>query len=346
MSDLDPKELVVKNKVLVVCYALAILPIILWFVLVGGGAKGEFQGNASKLRRSERAINSYLGKIKAENPSERPYTKHHIEAFTAQKAGYNDQVRALQKVVVDRDAELEKWFEDPLTSKLEPGKSPKANDYITLYRTQIEALVKEYEAIVTPEGGGAPRVYSQEPPSNQLHLWQKRFWVQKYVLQAIQEATQPTADAGGPLGRVEETIRFGGDMPRRGEEEGGSEVVERIGAAISLRCRFSDVPKVVERILAQPITFQILRVEVSKVDFMVEKSEYDLRVDGRDTTFSDPYYTGELENHEAFEPHKENLDHFLPEPSIKLSLELEVLDFKVELTPEPSEEGGEGEGGN
>ncbi|RMG19024.1 MAG: hypothetical protein D6731_00725 [Planctomycetota bacterium] len=354
MADVDPKELARRNVPLILLYVLALVPVVLWFVLVGGGVKGatgrganSFKSKAALLRRSERQIKTLLGKIKAPEEKDRPFTQAHIQKFKELHEKYAEQLRAMREFIAERDAQLDRWFPDASSTRgLEWEKLPKHSDYVTDYNDRINDLVREYRDIVVPEENVAPRVYRQVPDKRQVRLFQKRFWVQKFLLQALREATAESKKAGREGAKIQEPVRFS-ELPVGIPAAGGKEkkpLVEPIGASLSFTCLFRDVPKVVERLLAQPVAMRVLSLKVAKAPFLIEKSDINLRVDGRDATFGEAYYTAEFQTHDDFKG-EDHLDEYLPEPPISVTIEVEALDFNVKKPAEkPAEEESSSEG--
>jgi hypothetical protein len=329
MADVDPKDLLKKNLPLIVIYVLALVPIVLWFVMVDGGVKGakknSFNSQSRKLRSKRSKINAMVGKIKA--PDQRVYTDRDVKRFQEQHDVYSGLIGELKATLASGDTELEKWFPE---FKVEAGKYPKANDYITAYERKVLALGKTYAELVTPTDGGLPQVYSQPPSKakDQLKLFQKRYWIQTALFDSLVKGSE-AGKAHGNGAKIVQAVRF----TEASKMDGPSGILERHDVSLVFTCSARDVPTILEKILAQKIPIQVRALRMQKEAFVYETQDTAIHVDGRSGYFADVYYTGELKDHEAYQG-DDKQESYIPEPPIRVTLDLQVLDFDIK-TPKP-----------
>lgn len=330
MAGVDPKDLAKKNAALIAIYVLTILPLVLWYVLVEDGVYGarkdSFIASARQLGSNITNINSMINSIN--DPETRVYTQRDIDRLNEQHALYRKVIGDLKATLYDKDQALERWFDQ--YSTLKEGEEPKPNDYITHYNKKIKELTAEFADLVTPEDGGPPNIYRQPPPRNQLRTYQKRYWIQQCVLEAIRDGTEAARKRGEPGAKVVQAIRF--TEARKGTGDGSAALVDRIPANIVFTCSIRDVPAVIQKLLSQPVAMQITALKLVKESFLRDDPEKQVHIDGRGGYFPDVYYTGELETHDKYEG--DDKQHvYIPEPSVRLNIDLAVLDFGV---PKPA----------
>lgn len=340
MADVDPKEILVRNKALVGAYVLALLPIGLYFPLVAGGVKGapndpqSFLGKANVLRRSSSKATDFASRIENPNPETMVYTERHVAALEQQAKLHAKELRALGELVRKRDANLERWFDDPKFAKLKPGEEAPTSfgaEFSTYWaNVAIPSLIERYREIVLPAGAVSdrPNLYDRTPGANELRKSQKIYWIQEAILEAIRAATEPAlATLTGPPQFTE----------RRGEEGSLYDVVE---VRLELSCSFRQLPRLVRELLAREISMEVTKLELRKAPFRFERPELGLLVDGMGETFTEDQYTGTLPEGVQFAG-EDKLESYIPEPNVRVSLTIDVFDFKP--PPAPPAEEGEGE---
>src|SRR5688572_854588 len=142
---LDPKQVIQKNIPLVVCYVVAIVPIILWVVVVvngvQGGAKDSYRAIANQLRQKKNELSKIENEIK-QDPS-LVYTPEHKKKFIERNVELDNQYNSMIKLVGDRDNALEKWL--PALGDVPKDKLPGTNDMQTKLNTAMDALRKDYK---------------------------------------------------------------------------------------------------------------------------------------------------------------------------------------------------------
>lgn len=175
--------------------------------------------------------------------------------------------------------------------------------------------------------GHGPRLQARAG-KNQLEEAQKIYWIQQAIFEAILKATGGNAE-------VLTEPQFSREKPVDGQ------IYQTTRARIELSCSFRDLPKIVRKLLAQPICIRVSDLELTKAPFQINNTELRLNVDGMGSTFTDDYYSSELDDASLF-PGEAKLEEILPEPAVKLTLSLEVFDFEPPA-PEPAEDEGAGE---
>lgn len=344
---MDTKQILASNKPLLGVYALALVPLPLYFVLVapkkgdpdspravaaGENEKTSYGGAVRKLAGYQSKIDSLSKRIKNQDAEQPVYTKDHIEFFKRRREAYQAQVGEMQRFLWELDQKLERWFPE-FQEKVQPGKEPDRNDYTTHYTNNaIPKLRDRFADLVNTPAG--LMLFDTPPPANQLRTYQKRYWIQEACLDALK-----TAGAGPLLARFE----FPVEVATEGKP------YKLIPARFSFTCSFRNVAKVVRELVAREIPMRVTQLEVEKTDFGGPGSPYDqpaikLQVP-RDIVFRQDAYTGQLDDAADFKG-EERLEEYLPEPPVKVSITVEVLDFDVtEPAPPPPPEGeGEGEG--
>lgn len=333
MAAVDPKELLLRNKVMVGAYVLAIVPIVLWFVVVDG-VKGQYQAATNKLRSSASTAKSMANAIGSENPEERVYTEADVQTLKDRRALYAAELRKLVELVTDADVELEKWF------STFGDKTPAPADYITEWNKQIGLLTEKYREVVTGPDG-TTHVYNDPPTGDALRAFQKRFWIQEAILEALQQASA----AGRATVRLAQKVDFPPVAPG-----GGARAVERIPARVTVICPFPSVPLVVRELLARKIPMRVAGLRVVKEPFSYEstnplfahygETKPRFGIDGREYVFQQHVYTATLANKGV----NTAQEHWIPEPPVRVELLVESYDINKAALPKPEPVDGEGEG--
>lgn len=340
MAAVDPKELLLRNKVLVGAYVAAIVPVVLWFVVVDG-VKGEYQAATNKLKSSAKAAKDMADDLKSEDPERKVYTEADVQTLKDRQALYTAELQKLVGVVNDADVELEKWF------AAFTGKTPTAADYITEWGKQVGLLTEKYKAVATGPDGTV-HVYNDPPTGDALQQYQKRFWIQEAILEALHQAK---AASGGANIRLAQKL----DFPPPPAGDAGA--VLRIPARVTLVCPFPSLPLVVRELLARKIPMRVAALRVAKEPFSYEatdprfahyaEAKPRFAVDGREYVFQQNAYTATLTSKDA----NTKQEHWIPEPAVRIELLVETYDInKAALPKPPAPAEGEGEqaedGGN
>lgn len=365
MAAVDPKQLLVDNKVLVAVYLVALAPIPLWFVLVAGGvrgdpgsmsgAEGSFGAAKRKLTDSKRLADSMAGKIGSNDPDNQLYTETDIERLRARRELYEKEVVALRTLVTGADVELEKWLDVDSTRGLKEGQNPKNSEFTSDWNKEIVKLretykkfkddkgVEHWERDVATSDTGEDLIYSEAPAGGQERMGQKRYWVQLAVLEALASSNLKAKDphlAAKLAGRID----FVAPTAVATEES-----YEPIKARVLVKTPFTRIPVVIRELLAQKILIRVTTVRVdSQAPFMIEHSQPKLQINGGEGYFlQSSYYakidaaagTGAMKTEELRDDAR-----WIWEPPVVVELGLEIYDFKKLETPKPAEEPSEDQG--
>src|SRR5690606_20779778 len=195
----------------------------------------EYQAATNKLRSSANAAKSMAKNIGSENQEDKVFTETDVQTLKDRRTLYTAELHKLVGLVNDADVELEKWF------AAFGDKTPTPADYITEWNKQIGLLTEKYKPVVTGPDGTA-HVYNDPPTGDALRQFQKRFWIQEAIFEALQQA----AAGGQTTVRLAQKIDFPPAQPG-----GAAGAVERIPARVTVLCPFTAVPLVVRELLAR-----------------------------------------------------------------------------------------------
>ncbi|MCW8138783.1 MAG: hypothetical protein KIT58_07750 [Planctomycetota bacterium] len=346
MAAIDPKELLKRNKVLVGGYVLAIVPVVLWFVVVAG-AQDEYKKATTKLTGSARAASTMAKNITGNDPESPVYTDGDVERLKQKQDLYARELAALVQVVNGADVELERWFEAFKDT-------PTLSDFITELNKQADLLAEKYKPVVTGPDGTV-HVYNEPPTGGALRTSQKRFWIQEAILEALTQAQ--AGDANAPIRpmpiRLVQKIDF--PIPPPQERTDKPQAIERIPARVTISCPFPRIPLVVRELLSRTIPMRVAGIRVVQEPFSYESTDPRFAhfaetrprfsVDGREYVFPQEAYTATLLSKEAYR----GQEHWLPEPPVKVELTLETYDINPAGLPKaapPAQDSDSDEGGN
>lgn len=358
MAAVDPKQLIVDNKILFATYLVALAPIPLWFVLVGGGVKGDptkgsgsFEDAKGKLTDAKRTADSMAAKIGSTDPDNQLYTEKDIERLQARRELYEKEVLALRTLVTGADVELEKWLDVDSTRGLKEGQNPKNSEFATDWSKEIVKLHETYKKFKDDKGvehwerdvatgdtgedfifGGAP---GDAPAGGQEKLSQKRFWVQLALLEALSNANLKAKDPH-QAAKLAARIDFVAQTPVPPEEP-----YEPIKARVLIKAPFTRIPVVIRELLAQKILIRVTTVRVdSQAPFIIEHAQPKLQVNGGEGYFLQTAYFARVDAAGSSSVKTEELRddaRWIWEPAVVAELGLEVYDFRKLETPKPAE---------
>src|SRR5581483_8747117 len=141
---LDAKQVLQKNIALVVCYVLAIVPVVLWFILVVGGVQGgktnSYASVAATLRSKKKALADIERDIQKDPAS--VYTPDHKTVLAERNTEIDNQYNQMIKIVSAR----EKWF--PQFNDTPKDKLPGTNPFQSALNAALDQLRKDYKEIV------------------------------------------------------------------------------------------------------------------------------------------------------------------------------------------------------
>lgn len=361
MAAIDPKQVILSNKVLVGLYVAALLPIPLWFVLVANGVRGNLSGQGSGPPGSYGATKKQLNDAKAlagsmadkiGNAEDPLYTQTDVERLEKRKQMMSKQLDELRKIVKAADQSLESWFD--AFSALKEGQIPVKDEFTTEWNKQVTKLKEEFKPVLTTDTG-ENLAYTDLPPggADQLRVWQKRYWIQEAVLQALTDANK---SAPGPTGhaRLQSRMDFGASGPKLGDigsaddAKGPPPPYDPIDVRLSVRAPLSRMPVVVRELLARkiPLRVKAIRYETPAA-FAMDHQKPRLTVDGKEGYFVQDTYFAKVDVEEAKGLDLNDQARWIWEPPVVVELQLEVYDFRKEATeaPAPPPAPAEGEGG-
>jgi hypothetical protein len=366
MAAVDPKQLLVDNKVLFAVYLAALVPIPLWFVLVAGGVKGDpakgsgsFDDAKNELTSAKRLADSMAAKIGSTDPDNQLYTEKDIERLQARRELYEKEVLALRTLVTGADVELEKWLDVESTRNLAAGQNPKNQEFASDWTKEIIKLhetykkswkddkgVEHWERDVATSDTGEDFIYGggtgEAPAGGQEKVSQKRYWVQLALLEALSSANLKAKDphlAAKLAGRID----FVAQAAVAPEEP-----YEPIKVRVLIKAPFTRIPVVIRELLAQKILIRVTTVRVdSQAPFIIEHAQPKLLVNGGEGYFLQTAYFARVDAAGSSSIKTEELRddaRWIWEPPVVVELGLEVYDFRKLETPKPAEGEGEGEG--
>lgn len=306
----NPKDLILQNKGLVIVYVIALVPLIAYFVVIGGMKDATAQ-KLNALQRNSKTLEGFARRVDNPDPSNPVYTNKDIERLTERQAKYQAEVDSLGSVVEARDKPLERKFE-----KFAGKEKIDTDDFNAELRVRLANLASEerFKALVTDPDNEDRLFTNQEKAENPAGIAtiQKRYWIQEALLEALKK--------GGAL-RLASEVEF---LPAPTEQE---PAYKRVPVRLSFYAQGKDIPFVVREVLARNISFRVVRMKVEKAAWRIRHDfnpQFEIQLDG--LVFEKPVYEVELEDHESFGDWK----RWVPEPPLKIELEIEAFDFNNE----------------
>lgn len=297
-ASIDPKDLLLQNKGLVVAYVLALVPVILHFV-VNGGLAGEVAKEKGALQRAQNELKAFHSQLST--PDTPLFTEQDKERLTQRRKLYEEELGSLGGIVADRDAPLERWF-----AKYEGEANPDFNDYLVEWESnQIPNLVGKYADLLGDQGQAL--LFVDVPGRNELRMFQKRYWIQCAILEALKQ--------GGAKRLAHPGIDF-----REAELVKGADFAV-IPVRVTFMATFPNVPLVLKELLSTELTIRVAGMKITKDAFEFEREN--MAIDGSRRVFLD-YAYGELLRNES---PPSNPAQVITEPAVKVELTLQVYDF-------------------
>lgn len=345
MAAVDPKELLLRNKVLVIAYVLALVPIGLWFVVVDGGPKAEFDTKIKELESAANAAKGMAGRIANEDTENPVFTQEDVEALRKRQDAYKAEYASLIEVVNSTGGELENWFE---VFNKTPDTMPVVTEFQTEWAKHCNLVAEKYKVILTGPTGES-LIYNEQPPGDAMRRYQKLFWVQEAILDALTRAQE--GNPGLPI-RMVSRLDFPAAPPQGNGPPSAIDATQPydpIPARITILCPFPRLPAVLRELLAQKIPMRVTNLRVDKEQFAYESSDprfthYEqtkprFSVDGREYVFQSDTYPVTLADAKFYDDGKPGTgqDKWLPEPRVKVELMVEAYDFNKIAPPAPAE---------
>lgn len=349
MAAVDPKELAQRNIPLIALYGVALAALPAWFVVVQGGVvgdrktKGTVEYAKNQLNQKSRKIKALADRIKAKDPNDPVYNDNFKQQFEAKAKALREQSVKLSKLVEAKDQELEKWFEK--FQGLPKGEEPDFNNFQQHWTSEAIPTLKEEFSTIVVDPSDAELIYLMDDKPrdrNDMRFAQKRYWAQKYLLSAIRDGAKNGIGMSRPRtadeqpqkvpARLVERIAIsrppGSKTANEGEEK---PLVSSFRVTLKAQVSFRDVSLIMSKVLEQPIPMQVHGFEISKGSFRIEDRKINLLVDGSERFFPDDHAQVLLDDVSQYKG-DDKLEEYVPEPTVILKLEVDVLDFNA---PEP-----------
>lgn len=351
----DAKAILQQNKVLIGLYVFAIVPIVLWVVLVMNGVEGDmspppkgskpsFDKAVSDLNRKKGEIASLIARIKQmkdaakdHKTSANPvYTPRHTTEYQKRNDDLKKQYDDMANLVKGRQSKLDSWFPDSkIQDEMKNGglKEPTAGNFKSVFDNEISRLQKEYADLVFDNPTSATKtcfLWQETPTPGALRTFQKKFWIQEQILIAMKKIA---ADHG--VEQLLDKIDFGTGAPPPADPKGGPRFLTPIPVKVVFKGTFRDIPKVLRELLAQDIAFRVTRVRVELLPFSITKGEKEgfeppglkVNTEAAKAVYDRPIYEAKLKAGQAPPTDEEAI---LPEPRLKVTIELEALNFEID----------------
>lgn len=323
---IDPKEILKNNLPLWITYGVALVPVVLWFLVVGGVVE-QVQKSEGALKNQSTALESMAKKVGQKDADPPLYTPQDVEHFKKRKELYQAALDKLSGVVQSRDAPLERWFKSGKWQGTDIDKvTPEFADYQVEYSGQVDQLKKTYAALLKDPS----LVYSGEGLSaDKMVKFQKRFWVQQAVLDALK--------AGGAR-QLAARVEFP-EASAAGAQGDPDRPYTPITVRFAFLCSFRDLPRVTHALLTQEIAFRITQLVIEKAPIQIEKKEPapGLVITGPEGVFESESYGAKFRDQAP--PSVNDQDAWIPEPPVRVDITLDALDFRPAPKPAPPADG-------
>jgi hypothetical protein len=340
---LDPKTVLLQNKILIGLYVVALVPVVLWFMLVADGVEGgaspakgpvtSYDGAYSRLRQVQNSLKSYKTQMKTmrdERDGNKPfsnplYTNKFTEAYSKQNQELDAQNKLMAKLITDSDAPLEKWFSDPkITEQVNAGKDPSPGDFDAVFQSEIGRLTKEYaDLVVDPGPTKTSYLWKESVAPGTQRTVQKKFWVQERILMALKK---------GGAQQLLDRIDLGTTAPA---DKTAKALVAPIPAKFIFKASFRDLPNVIRELLVRDIVFRVNKVHTELLPFGFTRKESEgfdkeqplkVNAETNKSLYDRTIYSGTIVNTKLFTTE----EAILPEPALRVSVEVEALDFDTD----------------
>lgn len=336
---LDPKQVIQKNIVLVVCYVVAVVPVILWVLLVvngvQGGATGSYKAVANQLRSKKNELEKMKKEIEADPAL--VFTPEHKKKFLERNEELNRQYDGMIKLVADRDNALEKWLNT--LGDVPKDKPPGTNTMQTALNTAMDILRKDYKDIAEDSGPSKTSFLQLETVAEgQQKKLQKQYWILARLLEALKKGGTPSPADPVPV-RLLSTVEFGqiqvaSSAPGPGGAAPPKPLMTAIPVKIVATMTFRDIPKVCRELLAQDIVFRLKSLHTELLPFSIAKPDVGVMVNADPK----PLYESTIYNATLANADKKPADEELwfPEPKLKVTIELDAIDLDMEAIIPPA----------
>jgi len=318
---MDFAQLAKDNKALFGCYAAAIAAVVAWMVLVNNGLAGvEFKKRAQELRTVKKKINSLAKQVKATNKSlkkkEKPkdplFTKADLKAFEKRREVAESNLKKLAEIYVERDKKLERWFDNWKDRPMDDP--PEYGRYSAEYKEQHNKLVEEFQDLVGKAAESRLKPYPFDSSKDKMRAAQKVFWIRRALLEAM---------------RKSKIMKLASDIEITGVKDGEGPF-KLFSCRFEVEMHFAKLPVLVSEILRSEIPFFVGRTSVERVEFSqkIEKPAR-LTVNGTAPKRFFPEMAVAAHFPEGASTAKVQDSDLLKEPTVKVSLEVQAVDFDI-----------------
>ena len=258
----DAKAVLQQNKLLIGLYVVAIVPIVLWVVLVMNGVEGDmanktppsYEKALQQLNQKKSALNGYIAriadmkkKVNAKQPLVNPvYTPKYTAEYQKRNEELKKQFEDMSNLINARDKQLEEWFNDPkIQEQVKAKGEPTSSDFDSVFKQEIARLQRDYADLVfdsSPINKTCFLWQETTTPTN-VHPMQKKFWIQERILMALKKA-----GAEQLLDKIDFTVTSAPTFSDKGPH-----FMTPIPARMVFKATFRDLPKIVRELLSQDI---------------------------------------------------------------------------------------------
>ncbi|MDF1662834.1 MAG: hypothetical protein P1V97_13740 [Planctomycetota bacterium] len=330
---LDPKQVLLENKALTICYVLALAAIIVQFTVVGPLGSGKetdrknkrlikqgkgkyYQDVVSEVKRIDRNLNTLVGRV---NKADLLTTADKV-VWDEHKKNLTKNLEGLAVPYQKRDEYLERWFEGldfkKMGSKDGTGSEPDAGGFEEEYKSRFTKLQKSFQDLASTEGGSIlqPAAKTGSTPKKMMET-QKIFWFKLSLLEAMKE---------GKVVKLVSKILVSPKQNKIAEAKG----YKVFDCRFTVKTQFRNIPLLVKAILASKLTFKVTGVEIRRPDFkLIQTKPSNLSVNGTaERKFFDKgvYKASFPEGTTEFKGSEEEL---IPEPTVFVEIFAQGLDF-------------------
>lgn len=330
---LDPKQVLLENKALTICYVLALAAIVVQFMVVGPLGSGKESDRKKKrlikkgkgsyyldavgeVKRIDRNLNTLVKRVNKKDL----LTKADTAVWNDHKGKLNDQLKGLAEKYVKQDEILEQWFEGldfkKMGSKDGAGSEPDAGGFEEEYKSRFTKLQKNYQDLASTESGSVLQPAAKTgTTTKEMIRTQKIFWFKLELLKAMKT---------GKVKKLVSKILVSPKQLKSAAEKGYTV----FDCSFTVKTQFRNIPLLVKEILGSKLTFKVTGVEIRRPDFKLVKTKPgNLSVNGTaERKFFDKgvYKASFPEGTTEFKGTEEEL---IPEPTVFVVIYAQGLDF-------------------
>lgn len=330
---LDPKQVLLENKALTICYVLALVAIIVQFTVVGPLGSGKetdrkkrrliaqgkgkyYQDSVKQVKSIDSSLRTLVGRVGKGDL----LTTADKQVWDEHKVKLKAQLDELSKIYEKQDQVLEKWFEGldfkKMGSKDPGGTEPDAGGFEEEYKSRFTKLQKKYADIAATESGSILQPAAKTGSNTEEMIeTQKIFWFKKALLEAMKKSKVEKLTS--------KILMSPKDLPSAAKK--GYRVFD---CSFTVKTQFRNIPLLMKAILDSELTFKVTGVSIRRPDFKLIKTKPgNLSVNSTaERKFYDKgvYKASFPEGITEFKGSEEDL---IPEPSVFVEVFAQGLDF-------------------